>query len=187
LRFQRRIRYIRINLEEYKVILIFRIICKNNLKERRRTGKPLQYTLTILPGFLIPYSRIPVDCVFKAIDYYVTSSRSNLLEAAFLMNCVNISSFGLYYFRFLALVDEWILFIIQITIAIGGDNRQEEIKEIEVEEEAKIKHKWCRFKKCKKEYFYLHSVIPGNVIITESFQNQYLHVIFCGNKMGLGP
>lgn len=147
----------------------------------------MQYTLTILPGFLVPYSRIQVNSIFSAIEYYMTSNRPTLLEATFKMKCVNIASFRRYYLRFLALQNNWILLIIQVTIALGGESKQEEIKEIKEREEDEIKHSWYRFQNCKKEYFYIHSQIPDNIIVIENFQNQYLHVLFCGNRMGLGP
>lgn len=175
------------DIEEQKIITIFRILCINNLFERRKTGKPLQYTLTILPGFLIPYSRILVNSIFLAIKYYITANQPTLLKATFLMNCVNISSFRRYYLRFLAHLNNWILFIIQITIALGGESKQEEIKEIKEKEGDEIKHSWYRFQNCKKEYFSIHSQIPDTIIVIENFQNQYLHVLFCGNQMGLGP
>ena len=147
----------------------------------------MQYTLTILPSFLVPYSRIQVDNIFSAIKYYITADQPNLLEATFLIKCVNIASFRRYYLRFLAHLNNWILLIIQLTIALGGESKQEEIKDIKGREEDEIKHRWHRFRNYKKQYFYIHSQIPNNIIVIEKLRNQYLHVLFCGNRMGLGP
>ena len=185
--FQRRPRHVKTDIGYQKTIKIFRVLCIDNLSERRKTGKPLQYTVTILPSFLVPYSRIQVNKIFSAIKYYITANQPTLLKAAFLMDCVNISSFRRYYLRFLIHINNWILFIIQITIALGGESKQEEIKEIKGREENGIKHRWHRFQNYKKKYFYIHSQIPNNIIVIEKLQNQYLHVLFCGNRMGLGP
>jgi len=47
-----------------------------------KEGKKEQYTITILPGFLIPYSRIPVELVHKAAGEYITIQRVNQTGAA---------------------------------------------------------------------------------------------------------
>lgn len=49
-----------------------RIFCEINYHKRLKTGELKQYTLTILPGFLIPYSTVPLDPVHQALASYIS-------------------------------------------------------------------------------------------------------------------
>jgi len=65
------------------VIKVPRFFCENNYRERVKTGEKKQYTLTILPGFLVPYSIIPLDVIHEAVDRYINESVATQQASAF--------------------------------------------------------------------------------------------------------
>jgi hypothetical protein len=169
------------SLEEYKKIWVFRIICKDMKKYRKTTGDKVQYTLTILPEFLFPHSRIPIHKLLHAIEYYVKTDNSNFLEAAILIHCINPLSFRLYYLRFLKVLDNWIMLLVVLTLVMGGTINQEELSEPTVD----IRQRMDTYEKYTKTYFYRHAQMPGSLLITD--EQGYLHTLYCRNGMSLGP
>jgi len=71
------------------VIKVPRFFCENNYRERVETGEKKPYTITILPGFLVPYSIIPLDAIHEAADRYITDPGTTQQAAAFCMHCEN--------------------------------------------------------------------------------------------------
>jgi hypothetical protein len=78
---------------------VVRIYCTVNYRIRKQTGEMIQYTLTILPGFLIPYSIIPADPIHQALESYITKGEIKQVGAALKMRCLSASSFRLFYSR----------------------------------------------------------------------------------------
>lgn len=179
-------RYYLSDLKIKTKISIFRIICYNNFNKNKKEGLRRQYTLTILPCFLTPYSLVPVNLILNSIQQFITNSNVTLKEAAIMMNCTNSLSFKLYYLRFQKHVNDWIMIIIQLLILIDGACRQEKIKEINVKDND-TRQNWNNFKKYLDAYFNHLSKLPDFPVIIEEQKYPYIHIHFCHIKMGLGP
>lgn len=163
-----------------------RFFCENNYTERKLTGNKKQYTITILPGFLVPYSIIPLDDIQEATNRYISNPETNQQTAAFSMHCENTLSFRLHFSRIKNRLSEWIVFITRLLIDLGGEVKGENIKNVQHYENP-LQANWKRFKVLVINYFYLYSRIPGAQVIKERFYYQYIHAVLCINKMGLGP
>ena len=164
-----------ISPDNSRVLIVIRIICNSNFKKREETGEKLQYTITMLPGFLIPHSRVPLPDIYKAMDEYLSGRETIQQEAALIMDCQSRHSFRLYYNRFCNLASKWISFLSTVFPEIIE-------KEIVVE----IGGKWKQF----------GEILKGlTVKIIEGFPDssglcrrfEYAHTILSGYKMGLGP
>lgn len=164
-----------ISPDNSRKIKTVRIICHSNFQERKETGEKLQYTITVLPGFLIPHSRVSLPDIYKAMDEYLSGRETIQQEAALIMNCQSRHSFQLYYKRFCKLASKWLSFLSIVFPEIIE-------KEIVVE----IGGKWKQFKK----------ILNGLTVKTmEGFSDssvlcrrfEYAHTILSGCKMGLGP
>ena len=166
-------------------ISIFRIICSNNFNRNKKEGSKLQYTLTILPCFLTPYSLVPVNLIFNSIQQFIINPNVTLKEAAIIMNCSSSLSFKLYYLRFQKYIKDWVMIIIQLLISIEGACKQEQIKEININNNTK--QNWDSFKKYLNAYFNQLSKLPKSTMIIEELKYPYIHNHFCHIKMGLGP
>lgn len=158
-----------------KKIIVIRIFCQHNFQLREETGEQLQYTVTILPAFLVPHSRVPLPDIYNAFDMYVSDKQEIQQEAALIMNCQSRHSFRLYYTRFCNLVDKWIFFLSEF-LSILSEN------EIPV----KIGKKWGRFKELLKNY--LSSIFGENSAPMRTRRGFIqAHVTFLHINMGLGP
>jgi len=178
-------RYYLSDLKVKEKITTFRIICIDNLNKNRQYDLRLQYTLTILPCFLIPYSLVPVNLIFTSIQHYI-NSRISLKEAAILMNCSTSMSFKLYYLRCQKYIKDWIMVIIRLLLSINGACKEERIEEIK-NNDNNTKNNWVSFKKYLDEYFNQLSKIPDSVMITHELKYPYIHNHFCHIQIGLGP
>jgi hypothetical protein len=179
-------RYYLSDLKIKSKIIIFRIICYNNLNKNKKQGLKLKYTLTILPYFLAPYSLVPVNLILNSIQQFITNSNVTLREAAILMNCSSSLSFKLYYLRFKEYVKDWIMIIIQLLLSIDGECREERIKEISTDDN-NTKQDWDNFKKYLDLYFNRLSKLPDFPVITCEQKYPYIHAQLCHKQMGLGP
>ena len=150
-------------------------------KHRKETHKEVQYTLTILPEFLIPHSYIRMHKVLAAIDYYVKTDNSSYSEAALIMNCINPLSFRRYYIRFLQKLYKWIMFIVKRILAVGGSIEQEKLTEPALNTRDKL----VEYEKYTARYFKQYEKLPGSNLITD--KPGYLHVLYSINGMDLGP
>ncbi len=165
-------------------ILVPRFYCENNYRKKKE-GENKQYTLTILPGFLIPYSRIPVELVHKAVEEYITNSRVNETGAALLMNCLSSISFRKYLRRVKERIDSWILLLFTIIDSLNPKEMEMEIKG-GIRSKG-IKESWRKFIILSAEYTYLYGQIPKAEIITKGYRYQYIYCLLSRNGMGLGP
>ena len=163
-----------ISPDNSKSLIVIRIICNSNLRKRKEAREELQYTITILPGFLIPHSRVPLPDIYKAADEYLSGRKIIQQEAALIMNCQSRHSFRLYYDRICNLASKWISLLYTVfpeTI----------VKEIPVD----MRKKWKQFK----------GILEGQTIVEMGFSGQiemlyrfeYTHNTFLRKNMGLGP
>jgi hypothetical protein len=161
-------------------IFVFRIICERNFELRKKTAEKPQYTLTILPGFLFPQSRVQVQLVFNAINDFLTKKLTRQ-QAALLMNCESRHSFSLYFSLFRNRVRHWLRFIEKrFTLSIEKEPSKEK------PEESGLTRLWQRFKNTVNK-------IKGesrNACFTADDpvkRLEYVHVLLIGCKNGLGP
>lgn len=120
---------------------------------------------------MVPYSRITIDKIFYAFKKYITGRAKTHYEAALLLYCNNRHSFRFYYLRIISKIIPWTNFYLK---------KQEKIKEptsgsVLV---ATAKKRWNTLEVLMKE-----QIFPDS----DSFPLASAHVIFCSNKMGLGP
>ena len=160
-------RQIIIDLDQVIIIKVIRIFCIYNYQQRKKHQKPLQYTITVLPGCLIPYSRIPVEKVFKAFTGYINNKIKTHFEATLILGCNNRHSFRLYYIRIIKRIDTW-LSLFQI----------EESKEGETAISRPVSKKWKTIITGLKDWASPH--------LTDKWQ-AYGHTMLCHKKMRLGP
>lgn len=95
------------DLDEVSVVHVIRIYCEINYKLRIETKEPLQYTLTVLPAFLIPHGRVQVNLVLQSFNMYVNKELKNQHIAALHIGCDSRHSFRLYYQRIMSRLDIW--------------------------------------------------------------------------------
>jgi len=155
---------------------VIRIRCRENKKKREETGEKFQYTITILPGFLIPHSRVTIPALFEAFEGYCNEGITQQ-QATLLMNCSSRHSFNLYYKRFSSLCYKWITFL----------TKSLQLHKLETKEKPDdLKKKWNEFTsriiKLKIDHIFKTSV-PVKMF----FRFEYVHSLLDGNKMGLGP
>lgn len=172
--------------QEIVFILVPRLFCNPNYQKRTSTGEKLPYTITVLPGFLVPYSRIPVDTIHTAVDSYLSTPEMNQQEAASLIHCEEPASFRLYLQRVHERLAQWITCIVEQVIQLDGQiapkRRQ---KEKYPPNRTAREGKW--FILLVSDYHRLYCRLPGTLIITERFLWQYLYALFSRRRMGLGP
>ena len=160
-----------------------RLMCVENKRRREETGEPLQYTLTILPGFLISYSTIVVDAVQRGLDSYLGKQTVNQTGAAMKMGCRNPRSFRLFYLRACRRMQLWTQLLVQLLTALGGDLAQER----KTDGKDRPRSEWVWFQLLAGEYLRLYGQVPEAALILEALQWQYLYALFAAHRMGLGP
>jgi len=155
---------------------VIRIKCKDNQKKRKETREKVPYTITILPGFLIPHSRVTIPNLFKAFEGYCNEEITQQ-QATLLMNCNSRHSFNLYYKRFSSLFYKWITFL-----AKSLQQHKLEIKEQPVD----LKKRWSKFTS-RIIRLKIDHIFETSTPVKMFFRLEYAHSLLDGNKMGLGP
>ena len=161
-----------------------RIFCEINHRKRLDTGELKQYTLTILPGFLIPYSTIALDPVHQALESYIGEGGLTQVGAAMRMGCLSPASFRLFYARVRQRVQSWTDLLIQLVITLGGHIREEAPK---VTNQSEPEARWGWFVLLSTEYMSRYSRLPNTQVIAQRFIWQYMYAVLSRNHMGLGP
>jgi hypothetical protein len=129
----------------------------------------------VLPGFLIPHSRVAIPNLFKALEKYLNEEITQQ-QAALLMNCNSRHSFNLYYRRFSSRFYKWISFL--------ADTLQEQKLKIEVPLD--FKRKWNLFTDLISRLTMV-KMIEISPLADMIFRFEYAGSLFNGSKMGLGP
>jgi len=170
--------------EETATTKVVRIFCENNYRIRKRTGEKKQYTLTILPGFLIPYSTVTVDPVHQALDNYITNPGLTEVGAALKMGFLSTASFRLFYSRVCRRLEQWTTLLLQLVLSLGG-----KIKEADASRKPsrKLQAQWAWFLLLAYEYLRVYSRLTSTEIISRRFLWQHIYAVLARNQMGLGP
>ena len=160
-----------------------RIFCEINCRIRKETGERKQYTLTVLPSFLIPYSRIPVETVHEALDGYI---RGTLLQigAALRMHCLSTSSFRLFYRRVCERLGRWVLILAGSLSAFA-----EAVGEVVVgkPKREKLRGQWQCFLALSVEYLRLYARPAEAALVGQKFLRPYIYAVLSRHYRGLGP
>ena len=160
-----------------------RLICLENKRGREESGEPQQYTVTILPGFLISYSTILVDAVHLGLESYLGKRTVTQTGAALLMGCRNPRSFRLFYLRVCRRMYLWTGLLTQLVTMLGGAPPEER----KTDGTDRIHGGWMWFSHLAKEYLRLYGRVPEAALILETLQWQYFYALFAAHRMGLGP
>jgi len=162
-----------------------RFFCEPNYLQRKKTGEKKQYTITILPGLLIPYSTIPVDPVHSAIHSYITHSWLKQVGAARRMNCRSSISFRLFFFRVRKRLEDWIALLLQLVITLEGEVK--EARRTERKEPRDLQDQWAWFMWLTSECVRLYARIPDTEVVPRKFLFHYIYCLLSRHRMGLGP
>jgi hypothetical protein len=162
-----------------------RFFCKPNYLRQQETGEKIPYTVTILPGFLIPHSIIPVDPVHTAINIYITGSWLKQVGAAQRMNCRNPISFRLFFSRVRKRLEDWIALLLQLLVTLEGQVK--EARATEPREPQNLKAQWAWFVWLTSECVRLYARIPDAQVVPQRFLWQYIYCLLSRHRMGLGP
>ena len=169
------------------VILVPRFFCEPNYLRRQKTGEKIQYTITILPGFLISYSTIPVDSVHGAIGSYITQPGLKQVGAARRMNCLSEISFRLFFSRVRKRLEDWIALLSQLIIILEGQVKKADVGRAARRESQGLKAQWVWFVLLADECVRLYARIPDAQVVPQRFLWQYIYCLLSRHRMGLGP
>lgn len=174
----------RINPFETTTISVVRLICETAFLASKKNGRKIQYTITVLPHFLVPHSILPVENIFESINAYLSYGIS-MEKAAFLMFCVNVLTFRLHFSRTMERISLWSLEIAQAIVLLEGEIQRADIKCLTGILGA-LKSNWVTFKKFVIQHISLLSAISGLIILMENYFS-FNHCWLQGRNMGLGP
>lgn len=177
-------RYVKQLDEKKRKISIIRIICPNNQKKRREDGVPVQYTLTILPAFLIPHSRIQLNILEKALTAYENTPGMTTTEAALMIGCENHKSFELYLKRARSRIQLWISFILHMITDLT------QAEQVTHENTTGKDDFYTRWKVLYRQLAYYHQAyrkLPGTGKVPETVYFLWFHTHLTPNRLGLGP
>jgi len=176
------------NRKSYAVVVVGvpRLYCSVNHHQRKQNGKPLQYTITVLPGFLAPHSVILVDKIHQTVDGYIGLDRNygSYQQAALQMGCDDPLSFILYFRRVQQRLSAWIVTLTVLAMALGAQIKQADVR---TAPQAELKGQWMWFKYLVNAYFEAQGKIPGTKVIAQPLRWQYLYAVLGRRRMGLGP
>jgi len=167
------------------VIQVPRLICEANKRKRREGGEPLQYTLRILPSFLIPHSRVVVDRVHEALESFIGHPGVTRVAATLRMGCVNPRSFWLFLRRVRDRITTWLEVLVRLIWERGGEIAEHQAGRATVGEPLAAQWRW--FHLLVTELIRVYSRLPGMQPILEGLRWQYVYALVNRYQMGLGP
>tara|TARA_B100001971_G_C18257364_1_gene583326 strand:+ start:237 stop:890 length:654 start_codon:yes stop_codon:yes gene_type:complete len=176
------------NGKDYAVVSIVvpRLYCIVNHRLRKHDGKPLQYTITVLPAFLAPYSVILVDKIHQAVDHYIGQKPECCThqEAAFKIGCDDPVSFILYFRRVKQRLSAWIVALTVLALTLGANIKQADVHSAP---QTDLKGQWRWFTYLAATCLAAHGKIPGTKVIAQPLRWQYTYAVLGRRSMGLGP
>ena len=148
-------------------------MCPIKLKKRRQEKKKNQYTLTILPWFLLPHSRILLPIILKAFQNYIDDPKCTQIQAAFIMGCESILTFRLYYMRIQAMIQTGLIWFETQIKEISYRIEETTMKDL-LPLTDDIKTHWNQFNEQKEVYLKVKSSIPGVEPLLEEQYDSYI-------------
>ena len=161
-----------------------RILCEPSRQIRKQTGQPKQYTLTVLPGFLIPHSRVPVQQVHRALDGYVRQPELQQVGAALRMNCLSPASFRLFFSRARERLGSWTLALTQWILALGGMVAEADPG---TPRQEGLAAQWGWFVRLSGEYARVYGRLPRGQVVPGRDLPLYLYAALSRHHRALGP
>lgn len=156
---------------------VIRVKCEN----RKGTGK--QYTITLLPHFLHPYSRRLTENILKAADSYIKKTSKDYQQAAMEMHADNEKTFKLYWDRIRERVSKWQL-VIATCIAELDQSPPNKREDINLKT---IFLQWEYWNKLLDEYHIQYSRYGRKRMDTRKDAIRYILMICAQKGCGLGP
>lgn len=171
---------------QFKSIKVSRIYCAINHRKRKQQKKNIQYTLTVLPSFLQPYSHIPVGSILSGITAYITGDADCYASAALDMNAESDRTFRTYFYRFRKRIIAWLTLLEQLIAMVAMEVAWEK-------KPAKSKNNlYSLWNECKKRIAFYCGILeahqlPGNILLRKELYTQYVFALFSHTQGGLGP
>ena len=171
---------------KYKTIKVLRIYCTINHCKRIQQDKNIQYTLTVLPSFLQPYSHIPIRTILSGIISFISGDAESYASAALDMDAESDRTFRTYFYRFRKRIKSWLILLEQlitmVTMEISWQKKP-----------AKNKNDlYALWKECKRRITFYCSILesyplPGNILLRKELYIEYVFALFSHTQGGLGP
>jgi len=164
-------------------ILVPRVICLPNKRRKQEGEASPRYTLRVLPGFLIPYSRVVVDAVQGALGAYLGRQEVHEVGAALRMGCLNPSSFRLFTRRVRQRIAAWITFVGELVLSLGGTVSAQQPPAAT----PGLGAQWAWYARLVSEWLRVHDRQPGSSVVLRPLWWQYVYAALARRQMGLGP
>ena len=165
-------------------IEVVRIVCKTRKKRCKKTGKKLQYTLTVLPSFLIPHARVTFSSLSKAIPLYHDRKDFDLVLNE--LSAEDPRTFGLHFGRISKRVPEWNLAIGRWIIDMGKTDKPKTLNETFRLKERAV-HPWEKFIGLASDFCRRLESLGHVTAILVDEQPLMVHARLTFSGMGLGP
>lgn len=165
-------------------ILVLQVICHLMKARRKKTGKPFQYTLTILPPFLIPYARVTFSGLCNAISFHLGNPDKDLALNALSAN--DPRTFDLHFGRVMSRGQQWNLEITKWIIDSGKDIHQPEFHRLFSKQNQGM-NSWTAFLKLSENLCHRLEAIGQTGILLDHEQPLWVHARLTYAGMGLGP
>jgi hypothetical protein len=163
---------------------VFRILCKPSKRIRIKTGNRRQYTLTVLPAFLIPYARVTFRALSEAIPLHLQGCDPDLVLNN--LSADDPRTFALHFGRVTMLAPRWNLAITGWLIATGMTAEPHGSVDIFVRSR-KDNHPWETFVGLASAFCGRLASIGRIGVILGSEQPLPVHARLTYAGMGLGP
>lgn len=165
-------------------IKVPRLLCEPNRQRRRQTGEPLQYSLRILPGFLIPHSRLLVDGVQGALESFIAEPQTSRVGATLRMGCLSPLSFLLFFRRVEQRLTGWLQLLVILVGELGGEVCEQIATGSSCDP---LAEQWRWLHRLLAETLRLYARLPQTQPVPEALRWQYLYALLSRRQMGLGP
>ncbi len=116
--------------------------------------------MTILPGFLVPYSTIPVELVHKAVESYITDPGLKQVGASLRMKALSPISFRL---------ELWIALLLRLVHTLEGQVKEVDVGRAEPREPRGLQDQWAWFVYLANECVRLYARLPGSKVVLDKF------------------
>lgn len=162
-------------------IEVVRILCLVRKKLRRKTNNPKQYTLTILPSFLIPHARVTFSGLSRAIPLYLEGRDPDLVLNT--LSADDPRTFALHFGRVTDRGPGWNLQIAAWLIEAGRPpDKSEPVTVL-----ASQRHPWTIFIRLASDLSLRLMSIGRTGIVLKQEEPLAVHAMLTYSGMGLGP
>lgn len=136
----------------------------------------------------MPYSRILFDNIIEGVDDHLLKNKTQF-ECLEKLNCNNILTFRLHFFRVLDLLPKWINLLSAWIIDLDTGIKKLSLTEVFATLKGIKKHclKWNQFKRLVELYAVSFNRIPGTASILTAKYFQFAHCKFILSGVPLGP